>query len=151
ACPKLKIRAFSSRRPPRVTPYEGRSEALAPMGIAPVGEDVAIGCAVLRRAFARPWAIPIFNLAGMVRYHGLVNAVGHVGFGMVAFAWGRPRAQSPIRTVAHRRPMGTISRRPRSLATIRASVSLFRHRYLWSIEPIRRRAFHTCSATPREW
>jgi hypothetical protein len=53
-------------------------------------------------AIAWAWGSPIFDLRGMVRYHGLANAVGHVGFGMAAFAWGRPPAHSPIRAVVHR-------------------------------------------------
>ena len=48
-------------------------------------------------ALAWAWGTPIFDLGGMVRYHGLVNAVGHVGLGLVAFAWGRPQAHSRIR------------------------------------------------------
>jgi hypothetical protein len=52
---------------------------------------------------ALAWACgrPLFDLDGMVRYHGLVNAVGHVGVGLVAFAWGRPRTHSPLRSVAN--------------------------------------------------
>jgi hypothetical protein len=53
-------------------------------------------------AMAWAWGSPIFDLWGMVRYHGLVNAIGHVGLGMAAFGWGRPQAHSPIRAVAHR-------------------------------------------------
>src|SRR5690606_18827109 len=100
--PSSADRSVSLAEDPRMLglpPYAGRDAVLAPMVSAPVGEDVGIGRAGVRRAFARPGTIPTFNLAGMVRYPGLVNAVGHVGFGMVAFAWGRPRAQSPIRTV----------------------------------------------------
>ncbi len=53
-------------------------------------------------ALAWAWGGAFFDLMGMVRYHGLVNAVGHVGFGLAAFAWGRPQAHSPIRRVAPR-------------------------------------------------
>ena len=48
-------------------------------------------------ALAWAWGVPILDLSGMVRYHGLVNAVGHVGLGLVAFAWGRPAAHSAMR------------------------------------------------------
>lgn len=52
------------------------------------------------------WGHPMFDLTGMIRYHGLVNAIGHAGFGLAAFAWGRPSARSPLRTAA-RRPVQT--------------------------------------------
>ena len=42
------------------------------------------------------WGSPIFDIAGMIRYHGIVNAVGHVGLGLAAFAWGRPLSHSII-------------------------------------------------------
>lgn len=45
-------------------------------------------------ALAWAWGRPIFDLSGMVRYHGLMNAFGHVGLGLIAFAWGRPRSHS---------------------------------------------------------
>ena len=47
-------------------------------------------------ALAWAWGDPILDLDGMIRYHGLVNAIGHVGLGLVALAWGRPQAHSPI-------------------------------------------------------
>jgi hypothetical protein len=40
------------------------------------------------------WGRPIFDMAEMVRYHGIVNAIGHVGLGLVAFAWGRPQSHA---------------------------------------------------------
>lgn len=45
------------------------------------------------------WALgrPMFDLAGMAQYHGIVNAVGHVGLGLFAFAWGRVPSHSAIR------------------------------------------------------
>lgn len=53
-------------------------------------------------AIAWAWGIPFFDLGGMVRYHGLVNAIGHVGLGLAAFAWGKPAAHSPmLEVVAH--------------------------------------------------
>ena len=45
-------------------------------------------------ASAWGWGKPIFDLYDMVRYHGVVNAIGHVGFGLIAFAWGRPSSHS---------------------------------------------------------
>ncbi len=48
-------------------------------------------------SLAWAWGAPLFDLAGMVRYHGLVNAIGHVGLGLIAFGWGRPEAHSPLR------------------------------------------------------
>ena len=47
-------------------------------------------------ALAWAWGVPLFDLGGMVRYHGLVNAVGHVGLGLVAFWWGRPPAHANL-------------------------------------------------------
>lgn len=48
-------------------------------------------------ALAFSWGRPIFDLWGMVQYHGIVNAIGHVGLGLVAFAWSRPLSHSVIR------------------------------------------------------
>lgn len=53
-------------------------------------------------ALAWAWGTPIFDMGGMVRYHGIVNAVGHVGIGLLAFVWGRVQSHSAIR--AARRP-----------------------------------------------
>ncbi len=47
------------------------------------------------------WGNPILDLSGMIRYHGLVNAIGHVGFAIAAFAWGRPPSHSRIRKTVH--------------------------------------------------
>jgi len=47
-------------------------------------------------ALARAWGVPIFDLEGMVRYHGIINVIGHVGLGLLAFAWSRPQSHSPI-------------------------------------------------------
>jgi len=86
--------AFVFGRPDRIA--RGPRYLLAVALIVPVGTLVF--------AIAWAWGSPIFDLTGMVRYHGLVNALGHVGLGLAAFAWGRPQAHSPIRTVAHRSP-----------------------------------------------
>ncbi len=50
--------------------------------------------ATMAPAIAWAWGRPILDLAGMIRYHGLVNAIGHVGLGLAAFAWGRPPSHS---------------------------------------------------------
>jgi hypothetical protein len=84
--------AFIFGRPNRIA--RGPRCLLALALIVPVGTVVF--------AVFWAWEGPIFDLTGMVRYHGLVNAIGHVGLGLAAFAWGRPQAHSPIRT--HARP-----------------------------------------------
>ena len=43
---------------------------------------------------------PLLGIFDMARYHGLVNAIGHVGLGLCAFAWGRPPAHAPLRAPA---------------------------------------------------
>lgn len=45
-------------------------------------------------AVAWAWGRPLFDLGGMVRYHGVVNAGGHVGLALAAFVWGRPGSHS---------------------------------------------------------
>ncbi len=55
-------------------------------------------------ALAWAWGSPIFDIAGMARYHGIVNAIGHVGLGLCAFAWGRTQSHSVIRESAHPTP-----------------------------------------------
>lgn len=52
-------------------------------------------------AIAWAWGTPIFQIPGMIRYHGLANAIGHVGLGLIALAWGRPRSHSTIREDSH--------------------------------------------------
>ncbi|MCB0337436.1 MAG: YndJ family transporter [Bdellovibrionales bacterium] len=56
---------------------------------------LALAVPVLTLMPAEAWAFgrPIFDLAEMVQYHGIVNAVGHVGLGLIAFFWGRPPLQ----------------------------------------------------------
>jgi hypothetical protein len=74
----------------------GRPERMArgPRKLVGVALLVPVGTLVLALAWA--WGRPLFELEGMVRYHGLVNAIGHVGLGLLGFAWGRPPAHSPI-------------------------------------------------------
>jgi len=61
--------------------------------------SVALAVPVLTLVPALAWAFgnPIFDLSGMVRYHGIVNAIGHVGFAFVAFVWGRPQSHALFR------------------------------------------------------
>ena len=47
-------------------------------------------------SLAWAWNHPLFDISGMVRYHGMVNAVGHVGLGLAAMAWGRPPSHAVI-------------------------------------------------------
>lgn len=63
-----------------------------------VAVAMAVPVVTLVPSLAWAWGAPLFDLSGMIRYHGLVNAIGHVGLGLVAFAWGRPEAHSPLRT-----------------------------------------------------
>ena len=56
---------------------------------------LALAVPIITLIPALAWALgtPIFDLAGMIRYHGIVNAVGHVGLGLAAFGWGHPPSQ----------------------------------------------------------
>lgn len=47
-------------------------------------------------AIAWAWGRPFLGMSGMVAYHGVVNAAGHVGLGLAALAWGRAPAHSGI-------------------------------------------------------
>jgi hypothetical protein len=49
---------------------------------------------------------------GMVRYHGLVNAIGHVGLAWVALGWARPEARSPLRAGVRRTVQDSRAGRP---------------------------------------
>lgn len=42
------------------------------------------------------WGNPILDMSQMVAYHGIVNALGHVGLGLTAFYWGRPLSHSSV-------------------------------------------------------
>ena len=50
-------------------------------------------------ALAWAWGKPIFGIGNMALYHGLVDAIGHVGLAMFAFTWARPAAQSGYKPV----------------------------------------------------
>ncbi|QTN30852.1 YndJ family transporter [Akkermansiaceae bacterium] len=47
-------------------------------------------------AMAWAWGRPILDIPEMIRYHGIVNAIGHVGLGLAAFAWGKPPSHSAL-------------------------------------------------------
>jgi hypothetical protein len=83
----MQLGAFVLGRPSRI--------ARGPRVVAAFAMLVPIVTLVPSLAWA--WGAPLFDLSGMIRYHGLVNAVGHVGLGLVAFGWGRPEAHSPLR------------------------------------------------------
>lgn len=70
----------------------GRPDRIAPGPRRLVILALIVPLATMVPALAWAWGRPLFDLDGMVRYHGLVNAVGHVGLGLIAFAWGRPPA-----------------------------------------------------------
>lgn len=65
---------------------------------------LAVPVGTLIPALAWAWGCPILDITGMIRYHGLVNAIGHVGLGLAAFAWGRPQSHSIIQKSAHQAP-----------------------------------------------
>lgn len=71
----------------------------APMLLAIVSLSVPLVTMVPAIAWA--WGKPILDMTDMVHYHGVVNAIGHVGLGFAAFAWGRPPS--------HSTPQGPIS------------------------------------------
>jgi hypothetical protein len=85
------LAAFLFGRPDRIS--RGTRLLVALALTVPVGTMVP----------ALAWACgqPILDMTGMVHYHGLVNAIGHVGLGLAAFAIGRPKSHSPMREAAH--------------------------------------------------
>jgi hypothetical protein len=65
---------------------------------------LTVPVATLVPALAWAWGNPIFDIAGMIRYHGVVNAIGHVGLGLAAFALGRPQSHSTMREAVQGAP-----------------------------------------------
>jgi hypothetical protein len=65
---------------------------------------LSVPVATMVPALAWAWGVPILDLRGMIRYHGLANAIGHVGLGLAAFAWGRPASQASLPGKVHRLP-----------------------------------------------
>ena len=58
---------------------------------------LAVPLVTMVPALAWAWGRPVFDIAGMVRYHGIVNAIAHVGLGLFAFIWGRTPSHSNLR------------------------------------------------------
>lgn len=74
----------------------GRPDRIATGPRYVVGLALAVPVATMVPALAWAWGVPILDLWEMVRYHGVVNAAGHVGLGLAGFAWGRPPAHAPL-------------------------------------------------------
>lgn len=74
----------------------GRSDRIARAPQFLLVFALLVPLATLVPALASAWGRPFFDMMEMVRYHGIVNAVGHVGLGFIAFAWGRPESHSTI-------------------------------------------------------
>jgi hypothetical protein len=58
--------------------------ARAPLALLVFALTVPV--ATMMPALAWAWGRPIFGLSGMAQYHGISNAIGHVGIGLAAFA-----------------------------------------------------------------
>ena len=61
-----------------------------PLARALLGLALWVPVATLVPAIGWAWGHPLLSMDAMVRYHGLVNAFGHAGLGLVALAWMRP-------------------------------------------------------------
>ena len=72
----------------------GRPELAVPVARRLVVVALVVPVVTLVPGIAWAWGKPLLDLGDMVRYHGLVNAIGHVGLGVLAFVWGRPQAHS---------------------------------------------------------
>jgi hypothetical protein len=82
----------------------GRPNRIARAPRLLVAFALTVPVATMMPALAWAWGSPIFDITGMVRYHGIVNAIGHVGLGLSAFAWGRTPSHSIIREGTHPAP-----------------------------------------------
>jgi hypothetical protein len=82
----------------------GRPTRIARAPLLLVVFALAVPVATMVPALAWAWGRPIFDIPGMVRYHGIVNAIGHVGLGLSAFAWGRAQSHSVIHEGTHPTP-----------------------------------------------
>jgi hypothetical protein len=82
----------------------GRPSRIAPGPRLLVVLALTVPVATLVPALAWAWGRPILDMAEMVCYHGLVNAIAHVGLGLAAFAWGRSPSHSQIQNIALRVP-----------------------------------------------
>lgn len=65
---------------------------------------LAVPVGTMIPALAWAWGRPILELGEMVRYHGLVNAIGHVGIGLAGFGWGRPQPHSELKRITQSGP-----------------------------------------------
>ena len=72
----------------------GRPDRMPTGPIALLILALAVPAFTMIPAMTWAWGRPMFDINDMVKYHGLVNAIGHVGFGLAAFAWGRPASHA---------------------------------------------------------
>ena len=79
----------------------GRPNRIARAPLFLIAFALTVPLATMVPALAWAWGRPIFDIAGMVRYHGILNAIGHVCLGLFAFAWGRVPSHSSIREATH--------------------------------------------------
>jgi len=80
----------------------GRPDRIARGPRLVVALSLLVPVVTLVPSLAWAWGAPLFDLSEMIRYHGLVNAVGHLGLGLIAFGWGSPEAHSSPRPSARR-------------------------------------------------
>ena len=81
----------------------GRPNRISRVPLVVVVFALTVPFATMLPALAWAWNRPMFDVAGMVRYHGIINAIGHVGIGLSGFLWGRPPSHSAIKVDAHPR------------------------------------------------
>jgi len=75
----------------------GRPDRMARGPRAVLFLALCVPVATLVPALAWAFQRPIFHLEAMIRYHGLVNAIGHVGLGLTALLWGRPPSHAAMK------------------------------------------------------
>lgn len=62
---------------------------------AGLGVALCVPIATLLPAVGWAWGRPLWSMDEMVRFHGIVNAVGHAGLGLAMLAWLRPARRWP--------------------------------------------------------
>lgn len=72
----------------------GRPDRMPTGPIALLILALAVPTLTMIPAMTWAWGHPMLDITHMVKYHGLVNAIGHVGLGLVAFGWGRPASHA---------------------------------------------------------
>lgn len=72
------------------TPSRGHAVARVGLGVA-----LLVPIATLVPAVGWAWRRPMLSLDDMVRFHGVANALGHVGLGLAMLAWLRPPRRVP--------------------------------------------------------